>query len=277
MRRVHHLILAVLTVLASPGATAAEGDFEIDQACVAVGCFPGDSPGFPVTLANNGNYRLTSDLIVNANTSTDAIYVSAIRVDFDLGGHIIDAGGRCSGTPLTCTGAAARRGINSENPATLIRVRNGIVRGNGQEGIAVLFATSGSRIEDMVVADNNGAIGVGISSASGTELVAFDRVRCLRNKGSCGRVNTGARLHVTHSEFAYGGGIGLIVDGGSLVADSHFVGNAGLGLSCSGAAEICAIGRNSFFANNGAAANAQYGNGDYRSMGGNVCEDGACP
>jgi hypothetical protein len=275
MRPIHFVVLAA-TLSAAAALPAAEGDYEIDQACVAVGCFPGDTPGFPVTLANDGNYRLSSDLIVNANASTDALYVSADRVDLDLGGHVIDAGGRCSGTPLTCSGAAARRGINSEATGAIVRVRNGVLRGTAQVGVAVLLSASGTRIEDLLVSDVN-AQGIAISGVAGTELVSLERVRCIRNNGSCGRVNTGARMHVSNSEFAYSTGVGLIVDGGSLVVDSHFVGNAGLGLSCSGAAEICAIGRNFFFSNNQLPANAQYGNGDYRSMGGNVCEDGACP
>jgi hypothetical protein len=43
--------MAAIALLAGTSAALAEGEFEIDQACVAVGCFPGDAPGFPVTLA----------------------------------------------------------------------------------------------------------------------------------------------------------------------------------------------------------------------------------
>lgn len=42
-------------------AVAADGELEINQACAgsSVGCFPGDSAGFPVSITQPGSYRFT--------------------------------------------------------------------------------------------------------------------------------------------------------------------------------------------------------------------------
>ena len=36
--------LLALALFVAAGPAFGEGEFEIDQACVAVGCFPGDAP-----------------------------------------------------------------------------------------------------------------------------------------------------------------------------------------------------------------------------------------
>jgi hypothetical protein len=48
---------------------AVDGVLEINQACVSVGCFPGDLAGFPVTISSTGSYRLTSSLDVTGEGS----------------------------------------------------------------------------------------------------------------------------------------------------------------------------------------------------------------
>jgi len=51
MRSLLHLLgTALLAATLASAASASEGVLEISQACAAVGCFPGDGPGFPVTI-----------------------------------------------------------------------------------------------------------------------------------------------------------------------------------------------------------------------------------
>ena len=55
--------IALCLLLLPPGAHAADGVIEINQASALVGgVSAGDTPGFPVTLAA-GSYLLTSDLV----------------------------------------------------------------------------------------------------------------------------------------------------------------------------------------------------------------------
>jgi hypothetical protein len=77
---------------------AAEETFEINQTCAAgTGCFPGDAPGFPVTIREPGRYRLTSNLAI------DDVDTSAIGLSGSLAGWIwIDLGGFEIRGPLVC-------------------------------------------------------------------------------------------------------------------------------------------------------------------------------
>ena len=88
------LLLAALPDL----ATAAPGQLEINQTCATqTGCFPGDSPGFPVTIDGQAgrSYLLTSDLIL-PNASTDGIVVGTTSVGIDLNNFEIVRSG-CEG------------------------------------------------------------------------------------------------------------------------------------------------------------------------------------
>ena len=62
-------IMAVALVLAPALAFAGDGRIEIHQSCVATGCLPGDTAGFPVTLTP-GSYVLTSNLSVPTAATT---------------------------------------------------------------------------------------------------------------------------------------------------------------------------------------------------------------
>src|SRR5262245_32414033 len=46
------IVFALLALVAS----ASDGVLEINQTCAAVGCFQGDSAGFPVTINSAGSY-----------------------------------------------------------------------------------------------------------------------------------------------------------------------------------------------------------------------------
>ncbi len=103
---------------------ATEGAFEINQACVADGCFPGDAAGFPVTIASRGNYQLTSNLELE-NASDSAIRVNSDNVNIDLKGFAIFGPNACTGSLADCTftDEGGGSGIHSSAGLRNIRVR----------------------------------------------------------------------------------------------------------------------------------------------------------
>ena len=263
--------MAVIALLAGSSVALAEGEFEIDQACVTVGCFPGDAPGFPVTLANNGVYRLTSDLIVN---TSDGISVSAARVEIDLAGFEIFGGGSCSGNgaTLSCSGGVVAAGIVQNAVSTLIHLHDGTIRGMGGSAMVLSAVASGSTIERLTMSENAASAAITGSSPNGG--VAVTQLNYSRNGFA---LNLGNAAHVQGSEFSNNRFQGVVANQGSTVTESTFVGNGSFAVQCGAASTICALGRNSFFGNNGAGTNPQFSTFIVRDMGGNVCEDGTCP
>jgi hypothetical protein len=73
MNRVGRATRALAFGIASIAATtaiASDGRFEINQSCVATGCFPGDAAGFPVQTQANESYVLTSDIAVRVGRTS---------------------------------------------------------------------------------------------------------------------------------------------------------------------------------------------------------------
>lgn len=108
----------------------------IDQACVAVGCVPGDSPGFPVEITQPGAYVLTSNLDQsNSFIPWEAIVVYAEGVDIDLAGFALIGPVRCFGTPLTCSPRGGSAGVVFWNcciastNAKVVRLHDGSITG----------------------------------------------------------------------------------------------------------------------------------------------------
>jgi len=133
--------IAVVFTLLAQGSLASDGVMEINQACAtsSTGCFPGDTAGFPVTIAQSGSYRLTGNLTVPFGTT--AIQIDAVSVTLDLGGFIVSGPNVCTGYPTTgCTSVGGTPGINSEQ--FLVVVRNGSVTGMGGDGIRLAGASS---------------------------------------------------------------------------------------------------------------------------------------
>mgnify|MGYP001765469940 CR=1 FL=1 len=274
MRPIPFLLLALI---AASGPARAEGEFEIDQACVAVGCFPGDGPGFPITLVHSGAYRLTSNIRVTGGLTVNGIEISATQVDLDLGGFAVQGGGQCQLNPdLECLGTDAGRGIVQNGLGTLLRIHDGTVSGMGTAGIIAFALTPGSSFENLSILDNAGGLPFVVSDAGGQVTVQMRAIRCVRNEGNCGIFNNGARLQVSDSVFSENES-GLIVGHGSVVTDCMFARNIGFGLSGSDGGTQVAIGRNYFSGNNGGDASPQFSIGQTRDMGQNVCGDGSCP
>lgn len=166
------LAVLLLAVAVAP-ATAADGIHEINQACVAEGCFPGDDPGFPVTIPARGSYQLTSNLDLRNEVDPEdvtAIEVSitgpenAGAVTIDLNGFGIFGETSCLGTPPTqCTPLGTGVGIFSLG--NRITVRNGFIQGMGSHCINLV---SDAQVEKVRVSSCGG---------NGIELGPNSRVR----------------------------------------------------------------------------------------------------
>ena len=153
------LYIAVTIIgFASPPAAAGDGQFEINQACaVNSGCFPGDTPGFPVTISFSGSFLLTGNLDLSAlSPDLTAVEVSAPAVTVDLGGFQIVGPGGCtgSGSSISCPLGGLGRGVRAVDPAAIaFTLRNGVVR--NMTGFGVSTAGSAARIENVTAIGNN--------------------------------------------------------------------------------------------------------------------------
>lgn len=129
--------MALFAFVASVPVVASDGVLEIHQACVAAGCFDGDTAGWPVTLASSGSYRLASNLVL-PDENTTGVEITAFGVTLDLGGFAISGPTSCSwddsGGPPTvvCTPSGTGMGVHATERAT---VRNGWIRGVGGDGV----------------------------------------------------------------------------------------------------------------------------------------------
>jgi hypothetical protein len=152
LRRVPYLFLLVLAFAAHAG----DGRLEINQSCVATGCFPGDTPGFPVQTQAARSYLLTSSLVVpTANTTAITL---AERATLDLGGFSIEGVTSCSASPTVCTSTGTGNGVHASGG---VAIRNGAIRKMGNAGILGAGATI---VEDLLVEQNGGE---GISGGDG--------------------------------------------------------------------------------------------------------------
>ena len=281
MRATKWLPGAALLMLASLQLQAADGSYEINQACVAVGCFSGDAPGFPVSISAPGKYTLSSDVTVSSGTTTNAIEIQVSRVDLDLNGHMINGGGSCTGTPVSsCSGFQGGRAVQiSGSGVFVVHVHNGTIRGFGDAALIGFGVDSGTQFDHLVVTENLfGALLVGDSDKS---AIRIDQCSFTRNGATALGIanNVYADLRITNSVFA--GNRFNAVDGGdgSTFTDNVFSDNGGFGIICyPTASSICALGRNAFQGNNGGGAAAQWSIHIVRDMVGNVClDDGNCP
>ena len=83
------LLSMLAACLGATSALADAGRREINQTCaVQTGCFPGDAPGFPVTITDSGSYRLTSNLN-QIPASQDGLFLANSRITIDLNGFAI--------------------------------------------------------------------------------------------------------------------------------------------------------------------------------------------
>lgn len=111
----------------------------------------GDSPGFPITLAKSGHYKLTSNLVVPAGV--DGIVVNpGLNVIIDLNGFQIVGPAVCS-ISSSCQASPGTAGIRVASEASHLSVRNGRIRGFSDSGLSGRSGTGGDN--ELAVGDMN--------------------------------------------------------------------------------------------------------------------------
>jgi hypothetical protein len=261
--------LAIVAMLSGLGvatpAVAGDGVYEINQACALAGCFPGDSPGFPVSAQTVGaSYRLTGALTL-PDANTYAISLAA-RASLDLAGFAISGPTSCTGTPAVCTGAGSGGGIGAGEGST---IRNGTIRGTGGFGIS---GDDGVRVENVTI-ESNGEDGIkGNFGSTGWHVAGCHIVRngddgIDFNAGSPrGNLVVNTHLYANTTYGIQGTGFALL---GSIVD-----GNGSYGLNANMGNGLASFGQTTFYNNNGGNGNTQKLGGN--SLGGNWCGTSAC-
>ena len=243
------LILAlsiVITAASVPGRSHAEpGVLEINQTCaVQTGCFPSDAPGFPVSIATAGSYRLTSNLVVpDVNTTAIATLGNRSNVEVDLGGFEIRGPLSCAGAAATCAANSGTGvGVRLSQSGTTMgnRVHNGSIIGMGGAGVRNLGR--GSSIEKVRVSWNGYR---GIEAGDGTQIL---NVVAIEN-GNIGIFVEDESTVVAATAIGNGQG-GIFIGPASRVRDSIASGNALDGITC---------GQGSVVSNSTARGNGQTG------------------
>jgi parallel beta-helix repeat protein len=251
-------LFALCTVLAA-SAQADDGALEINQACVATGCFPGDAAGFPVNTQADEKYVLTSDLVL-ASADSDGVIV-AEGSTLDLNGFAITGPITCSGTPIVCAGDGNGFAIMAFSRST---VRNGAVRGMRS---GVNLQGRGHLVENVAI-EHNGAGGV-----NGVGEGAIVRgCRVARNEGGGISLSNGHGALVTGNTVTSNTSAGIGLSGaGGLVERNTIVGNTGVGIAVSA---TTGFGGNVITGNNNGGSQTSGG----VQIGSNVCgNDTVCP
>jgi hypothetical protein len=201
------------------GARAVDGVLEISQACVQAGCFPGDAPGFPVTLRTGASYRLTSDLVTSDGnvTAIEGIVPGTTGLAQNNGTIALDLNGfsiRCfvspllgAGTGASCSGSGI--GIDLRDIANAT-VRDGMVRNMGAHGIAL-----GDRGRVLRVhAIGNGPAETSYSGiACGTGCSISESIADSNGRG----VATGDNAAIVDVSSLHNYSVGILVGAGSVV------------------------------------------------------------
>lgn len=242
------LASSIALLAAAPAAFAADGVLEISQACAAgPGCFPGDAPGFPVTissLAGSHSFALTSDIAVPTNAET-AIEISRTNVSIDLRGFEI-ACRNAIGVP--CGGAddstqfAGGDGIRvTSSSVAYVEVHGGSINSMGDDGVEL---GAHAWVHDLRTIGNGG---VGIGTNDSSEI----RDCQIHDNGSHGIYNrtSGRSRAIGNSVIANGGtGLQMILEGLLAVLsyyDENVILNNGGGVAAgafSGGGNFCGAG-----------------------------------
>ena len=205
-------------ILDAPGAVGADGVVLISQElALAGGVAPGDAPGFPVTLPS-GNYRLISDLTLNASLGDENTHVIEIVGDdtsLDLAGFTVSSYANCEGAPNPgCTSVGGGAGIVA-SASTNVHVKNGTVHSTFNTGV---FLGDHGRVEKVSVHSTGGhGISVddfGLISQSSASNNALDGLR-----GRHGKVIDGMAQA--------NGGVGIVA---AAVSDSASFDNGEFGI-----------------------------------------------
>ena len=248
-------LLSVFVLVLPQPSFAAEGVLEINQICATTGgCFPGDTPDFPVTLTQPGQYRLTGNLVVpDENTTAISIFASHVAIDL--------AGFRIEGPGTTGTGD----GIAQPLAFSHARVQNGFVVGVGNRGLVL---EQNSRAEGVTVEDSGGT---GIQMDFGS--VVRD---CIVRRAGADGISLGGGSRVIGNLVEDAGGVGIDESNASLIFDNVVRGSTSFGLRSN---TNSIFGGNSFTLNSGGGTLApQTGPSLPVTLSGNICgSDTTCP
>lgn len=278
--RSHRLWSCALVMLAffTPSTTkAVDGVIEINEACAAVGCFPGDNPGFPVFISQSGSYRLTSNLSTN-DPATSVITIGADYVTLDLNGFTISGPTTCASGPTTCTNTGSGDGIKTVN--NYVRgatVRGGTVRGMGDQGVWLGFA---SHIIDMRVIENGGdGIRCNMSCTVERSTVMLNGdwgvFQSSFVDSESGGITKGSSLFSENRISLNANGLFSNDSGSKLITSNVITSNDGLGIQFFGG--LGGYSNNVLRDNNGGGANPQFA-GSAVETGPNLCgSNTTCP
>lgn len=252
-------LACVAAGLVAPGADAADGALEIHASCVATGCVPGDTPGFPVTTEAGKKYVLTSDLTL-PSANTDGIVV-ADSATLDLNGFAVVGPWSCTGGPPVCTGSGNGFGIVAFARST---VRGGAVRGMRA---GVNLQGRGQLVEDMSLESNAGP---GINGGGSGAIVRGCRIS-RNDDGGILLSGTVDGILISGNVIGENAGVGVGAAGSGLIERNTIVNNQSSGI---GVATGFGFGGNVFTGN--ASGGGQTSGGT--QMGTNVCgNDTVCP
>jgi hypothetical protein len=258
------LLLLSSHLAIAPVAFADDGVLEINQACVAAGCFAGDAPGFPVQTSAGQSYVLTSSLAV-PDANTTAIQLGDNSA-LDLGGFRIEGVTSCSASPTLCTNTGTGIGVAASSGS----VRNGRIRQMGSHGIR----GSGLVVENVVV-DGNG--GDGISGGGGAVgwMVRGCRIQLNGGDGIDLNVGGGSDGALVERNVIRRNGVTGVIGVELLIRDNAIVGNDSYGIaSNAGGGIVAAYGGNYLIDNY--AGNAEVSGGV--QLGPNSCNGNpTCP
>ena len=155
----------LLCMLTTGAAFAVDGVILIDQnRALAGGITPGDTAGFPILITQPGSYRLSSNLLVPANT--DGIQVSASDVTLDLNGFEIKSPQFvCTATPCDYP-FGVKIGLFSE--VTSVTVRNGTIT-----GFSFQLYVNGNRslIENLIIYRQPGGNAFGTNALGQNSII----------------------------------------------------------------------------------------------------------
>ena len=231
MKKLTISTMLIFSIFISPVAFAGDGVLEINQTCATeLGCFSGDTPGFPVTIngAAGFSYRLTSNLVL-PTPNTFGITITVPNISIDLNGFAIISAA-CVGSTTDCTPASGGgNGISVSNTAyTGISVFNGSIIGMGNRGLSLIGDSHSVR---GVQTRWNRGYGILVGNSS---LVINSRSNFNGNDG----IRTMRNSIVRDSTASNNGGSGINAIEGSIVSNNTTQENALAGILTTGVVKI---------------------------------------
>jgi hypothetical protein len=233
------------TCLSAVPALAGDGKLEINHRCALVGCFAGDTAGYPVQVnqaTEPRSYLLTGNL--EPGVGQNGILVSVVQnVTIDLNGFAVVGPDTGSGSGII---------IDLGSGASFVEVRNGSVVNFGAAGITTSGGGRGIRLVDLRVSGNN-ADGIdvagedfriensivtlnggdGISVSAGATIVG-----CTVSANGGDGIVTGQRALIQSNVVRSNGNDGIDANSGSTIAENVVSENQAHGINLAGSSLV---------------------------------------